>query len=118
MPGIISAVALTTALLSPPAAAPGAAAPAPISHSVRAIAARAAISPTLRASSIASARQQRDSLKNGAVTGAVIGGAAMLLFASRSCRETSCAPEVFLWTGVAAGLGAAVGAGIDALFSR
>lgn len=118
MPGLISMVAIAAAMVPSQAGPPGNAVPVSISRSARMIAER---TPLLRISPSplnASQKKSRDSLTNGAVTGAVVGGGAMLLFASRTCRETSCAPDALLFTGFAAGLGAAAGAGIDALFSR
>lgn len=64
-----------------------------------------------------------DSLKNGALIGAVIGGVALGGFVSWLCNmlqepsDPSCVPASLLYAGVGAGLGAAGGAGIDALFS-
>jgi hypothetical protein len=68
-------------------------------------------------------REQRDSLKNGAVVGAIIGGIALGGFVTYLCnalKETgdpSCISPSLLYTGIGAGIGAAAGAGIDALFS-
>ena len=68
-------------------------------------------------------REQRDSLKNGALIGAVIGGIALGGFVSWLCNalqepsDPSCVPPSLLYAGVGAGIGAAAGAGIDALFS-
>ena len=69
--------------------------------------------PTSRAG-----QARKDSLRNGAIAGGVAGGGAMLVWGALSCRETSCAPDVLLWTALAAGAGAAIGAGLDALFDR
>lgn len=63
-------------------------------------------------------RAGSDSLRNGAIAGAVMGGGAMLVQGVRWCPEASCASDVALWTALAAGAGAAIGAGIDALFDR
>ena len=67
--------------------------------------------------------ERRDSLKNGALVGAVIGGIALGGFVGWLCHmlqepsDPSCLPPALLYTGVGAGIGAAAGAGIDALLS-
>ena len=64
-----------------------------------------------------------DSLKNGALIGAVIGGVALGGFVSWLCNmlqepsDPSCLGGSLLYAGVGAGIGAAAGAGIDALAS-
>jgi len=69
-------------------------------------------------------REGRDSLKNGALIGAVIGGIALGGFVGWLCNmlqepsDPSCVPPALLYTGVGAGIGALGGAGIDALFVR
>ena len=69
-------------------------------------------------------REERDSLKNGAAIGAIIGGIALGGFVSWLCNalqepsDPSCVPPSLLYTGVGAGIGAAAGLGIDALFTR
>jgi hypothetical protein len=71
-----------------------------------------------------SMREDRDSLKNGALIGAIIGGIAMGGFVGWLCNalqepsDPSCVPPSLLYTGVGAGIGAAAGLGIDALFMR
>ena len=71
-----------------------------------------------------SMREDRDSLKNGALIGAIIGGIAMGGFVGWLCNalqepsDPSCLPPALLYTGVGAGIGAAAGLGIDALFMR
>lgn len=71
-----------------------------------------------------SMREDRDSLKNGALIGAVIGGIAMGGFVGWLCNalqepsDPSCLPPSLLYTGVGAGIGAVAGLGIDALFMR
>ena len=68
--------------------------------------------------------ERRDSVKNGAVIGAVIGAVALGGFVGWLCNalqepgNPSCVPGTLLYTGVGAGIGAAAGAGIDALFAR
>jgi hypothetical protein len=67
--------------------------------------------------------EQRDSLKNGAIIGAIVGGIALGGFVGFLCNalqessDPSCVPPSLLYTGIGAGIGAAGGAGIDALFS-
>ena len=69
-------------------------------------------------------RESRDSVKNGALIGAIIGGIAMGGFVGWLCNmlqepsDPSCLPPSLLYTGVGAGIGAAAGAGIDALMFR
>jgi hypothetical protein len=69
-------------------------------------------------------REDRDSLKNGALIGAIIGGIAMGGFVGWLCNalqepgNPSCLGGTLIWTGIGAGAGAAAGAGIDALFMR
>ena len=68
-------------------------------------------------------RERRDSVKNGALIGAVIGGIALGGFVGWLCNvlqepsDPSCLGPSLLYTGVGAGIGAASGAGIDALLS-
>jgi hypothetical protein len=61
---------------------------------------------------------KRDSLWNGALTGGIIGGVAMAAYGSRTCEDQTCIAPVALWSAIAAGAGAAIGAGVDALFRR
>jgi hypothetical protein len=69
-------------------------------------------------------REGRDSLKNGATIGAIIGGIALGGFVGWLCNtlqepsDPSCLPPALLYTGVGAGIGAVAGLGIDALFAR
>ena len=71
-----------------------------------------------------SKREDRDSVKNGALIGAIIGGIAMGGFVGWLCNalkepgDPSCLGGTLVWTGIGAGAGAAAGAGIDALFMR
>lgn len=71
-----------------------------------------------------SMREPRDSVKNGAVIGAIIGGIALGGFVGWLCNmlqepsDPSCLAPSLLYTGVGAGIGAGAGAGIDALFAR
>lgn len=68
-------------------------------------------------------REDRDSLKNGTLIGAIIGGIAFGGFVSWLCNalqepsDPSCLGPSLIYTGVGAGLGAAAGAGIDALMA-
>ena len=63
-----------------------------------------------------SMRDDRDSLKNGALIGAVIGGIAMGGFVGWLCNalrepgNPSCLGGTLVWTGIGAGAGAAAGA--------
>lgn len=65
-----------------------------------------------------------DRLTNGATVGAIIGGGLMfagmawLCHALREPDDPQCWGPVLLWTGVGAGAGALVGAGVDALVQR
>ena len=69
-------------------------------------------------------REERDSVKNGAVIGGVIGAIALGGFVGWLCNmlqepsDPSCLPGTLLYTGIGAGIGAGAGAGIDALFAR
>lgn len=69
-------------------------------------------------------RDRRDSVKNGAIIGAIVGGIAMGGFVGWLCNalkepgNPSCLGGTLMWTGIGAGAGAAAGAGIDLLFSR
>ena len=73
----------------------------------------------------AAARRERDSLKNGAIIGGAIAGAAMGGFVYVLCQAmddtgggANCAGPAAIWGGIAAAGGAAVGAGVDALFDQ
>jgi len=87
-----------------------------LSHSVVAGAPAPALAVTQSRSS--------DSLKNGAVIGAVIGGIitgtgiGLLCHAFNDTDEPQCWKATLLWAGIGAGGGAAIGAGVDALFTR
>ena len=65
-----------------------------------------------------------DSLKNGAIIGAVIGGAGMAIFTTYLCNALQEPGDPPCWRGVLyvsalfAGIGAAAGAGVDALVAR
>ena len=109
------ALALAATTIAP-AASDVTARTAPLMRSAQIIAARSAAPPVT--TPFAAARRRGDSVKDGAIIGAVLAGSAMALFASRMCRDTSCAPDALLWTGIAAGLGGAAGAGIDAVFDQ
>jgi hypothetical protein len=73
----------------------------------------------------ATAVQRRDdSIKNGAIIGAIVGAIALGGFVGWLCHmlqeptDPSCVPPSLLYTGIGAGIGAAAGAGIDALTAR
>ena len=73
----------------------------------------------------AAQRGDRDSLKNGAIIGGVVAGAAMGGFLYTLCRamddtggNANCAGPALVWAGLAGAAGAAVGAGVDALFDQ
>ena len=64
-----------------------------------------------------------DSLKNGAITGAVIGAVGWGGFVYWLCNalddtggDANCAGPALVWAGIAGAAGAAVGAGVDAMF--
>src|SRR5687768_17545001 len=82
-----------------------------------------AIAEGIAATPPAPAQPGDDSVKNGALIGAVIGGIAFGGFVSWLCNmlqepsDPSCVGPSLLYTGVGAGIGAAAGAGIDALAS-
>lgn len=69
-------------------------------------------------------RERRDSIKNGAIIGAIVGGIAMGGFVGWLCNalkepgDPSCLGGTLVWTGIGAGAGALGGAGIDALFAK
>jgi hypothetical protein len=70
------------------------------------------------------ATEPRDSLKNGAIMGAVVGAGALGGFGLWLCEmlkepgNPSCWPGTLVVAGIGAGIGAAAGAGIDALADR
>ena len=124
-------LALTlTASLAGPAPAPSAAPPAPVPLIVQAsrLAAEAVPAAPARLSTAAARGAQPpggDSLRNGAITGAVIGGVALGGFVGYLCYmldETEghgdCVKAALLWGGIGAAGGAALGVGVDALFDR
>ena len=90
----------------------------------RATAAPLVTDPSPIAPAPAAAQGTRDSVKNGAIIGAVLGDAGMGGFVTWLCHmlkepgDPSCWKGVAVWTGIGAGAGAAAGAGIDALFAR
>ena len=84
-----------------------------------------AIVPSEPAPAPAAARSQsNDSLRNGAIIGAVVGGVVagtgfgLLCHALSDTDNPQCWKAALLWGGIGAGGGAAIGAGVDALFSR
>lgn len=85
----------------------------------------AAIASAAPVSGAVAQRDDRDSLKNGAIIGGVVAGAAMGGFLYTICRamddtggEANCVGPALIWAGIAGAGGAAVGAGIDALFDQ
>jgi hypothetical protein len=102
----VSMLTMTVALPQP--------ARAPLSTQMTRIVARSA-APT---APVAAAALRGDSLWNGALTGAAVGGVAMAAYASRTCEDATCIAPVAFWTAISAGIGAAIGVGIDALFDR
>ena len=70
------------------------------------------------------AARQDDSLKNGAIVGAVVGAAAMGIFGGLLCNalqepsDPPCWRSVLPIAGLGAGIGLGVGVGIDALATR
>ena len=88
--------------------------------SERAIAAGMASAPAMAPA----AQPNDDSIKNGTVIGAIVGAIALGGFVGWLCNmlqepsDPSCLPPSLLYTGVGAGIGAAAGAGIDALMAR
>jgi hypothetical protein len=69
-------------------------------------------------------RDRRDSIKNGTIIGAVIGAAALGGFGAWICHalhepsDPPCLPDVLKIAAIGAGIGAAGGAGIDAMLVR
>lgn len=122
------ALTLTSSLAASPAASP-AAKPMPKATLVAQVEALKDYRPASLArpevTATAMARQDRDSLKNGAIIGGAIAGAAMGTFVYVLCQAmddtaggANCAGPAAIWGGIAAAGGAAVGAGVDALFER
>lgn len=113
-------VALCLALSPIPAVAQHNSATAP----PRLIISEKAVADVLAAEQPSVNRQSRDSVKNGAAIGAVIGAIALGGFVGWLCNmlqepsDPSCLGPSLLYTGVGAGIGAGAGAGIDALFAK
>jgi hypothetical protein len=69
-------------------------------------------------------RDDHDSIWNGTVIGAVVGGAVMGGFVTFLCNalrepsDPSCLKSSLLATGIGAGAGAAAGAGVDAMLDQ
>ena len=68
---------------------------------------------------------RRDSVKNGAAIGAVLGGVALGGFVYYLCNalddtggDAECLGGTLVWTGIGAAGGALFGAGVDALFAH
>lgn len=68
------------------------------------------------------AQSERDSIRNGAIIGAIVGAASTFAFGMYLCQaigeDEPCLRPVLVLAGVGAGAGALTGAGIDALFVR
>lgn len=115
VPAIV--VVLVAALLFTPAAASAESPrPGPLASAIAAFAA----SPPPPQSS-----RSRDSLKNGAIIGAVVGAAALGGFGLFLCHalddtggDPNCFPGVLAIAAVGAGIGVGAGVGIDALLVR
>lgn len=117
---ILSSFTLVAAILVPaPAPAAAVNGPGPL--------ARAAQTYVAPAGAMAARRQQpaRDSLKNGAIIGAVAGGVSFAVLGSAGCAlgglyggESDCTGPLIGLTAAGAGLGALIGVGVDALFER
>ena len=75
---------------------------------------------------VAAAARSGDSLKNGAIIGAVAGGITVAALASVGCSvgnllggdESGCGGATVAGAAIGAGLGALAGVGIDAMFDR
>lgn len=116
---------LTIAVSSQPVLAQGRLPDAPSQKlivSERAIA--MALADSARGLTTSSQASSRDSIKNGAIVGAVLGAVAMGGFAGWLCHQLREPSDPPCWKSVAyagalgAGAGAAAGAGVDALISR
>jgi hypothetical protein len=111
------AIVLVLLLSSPAASAQRAELPAKLIISNEAIARGMAAHPP-------AAKSPRDSVKNGAVIGAIVGGVIFGGFVTFLCNalqeptDPSCLGSSLLGIAIGAGGGAAAGAGIDALFMR
>lgn len=92
----------------------------PLEHSVR-----SCVSVTA-APATQSTPAHRDSLRNGAIIGAVAGGLSGVVLGTVGCATTaglgdpdsSCTGGVLLVGAIGAGLGAVIGLGIDAMFEQ
>ena len=114
---MLTAVALSLILAAASPASP-ATADRPISRYLE----RVVVEPP--ADNPAPQQTRGDSKKNGAIVGAVIGGIAagtgmgLLCHALNDTDDPQCWKAALLWGGIGAGGGAAIGAGVDALFTR
>ena len=101
-----------------PSSAPAQSAPAKL------IISKSAFADVPAAPAIAQNAQRRDSLKNGAIIGAIAGAAVFGGYVTFLCNalqepsDPSCLGSSLLAIGIGAGGGAAAGAGIDALVQR
>ena len=90
----------------------------------RLIISKRAFADALAAPAMAQTTHRRDSLKNGAIVGAIVGAAVFggsvtfLCNALQEPSDPSCLGSSLLGIGMGAGIGAAAGAGIDALAQR
>lgn len=119
---VLSSVTLVAALSVPAAAAaPAVNGPGPLAR-----AARMASETLVSAETAARVPQPApDSLKNGAIIGAVAGGVSFAVLGAAGCAlgglydgDSDCAGPVIVLTAAGAGLGALIGVGVDALFER
>jgi hypothetical protein len=124
------ALTLTSTLSAAPAAAPSTApAPAPPRASLAAQVRALVNEPRPAAVEVTATRAARqpgdDSLKNGAIIGGVVTGVGMGAFLYTLCRalddtggDANCAGPAVMWGAIFGAGGAAVGAGVDALFDK
>ena len=124
------ALTLTGALSGAPAAPAAVPAQPEARRAPLALLVEALVNPPRRAAlEVTATRAARqpgdDSLKNGATIGGVVAGVGMGAFVYTLCRalddtggNANCAGPALLWGGIFGAGGAAVGAGVDALFEK